>query len=71
VEELKGILEEAGFTQITVRAKEKSDEIIKSWDFGEGVENMVFSAYIRAIKPPVSHTPGQRVNKGVRLKRSG
>jgi hypothetical protein len=51
VEELKGILEEAGFTDIAINDKEKSDEIIKGWNFGEGVENMVFSAYVRARKP--------------------
>jgi hypothetical protein len=51
VEELKGMLEAAGFTDISIRDKEKSDEIIKGWNFGEGVENMVFSAYIQAKKP--------------------
>jgi len=51
VEELKGMLDAVGFSKITIRDKEKSDDIIKSWNFGEGVENMVFSAYIKAIKP--------------------
>jgi len=50
VEELKGMLEAAGFNYIAVRDKEKSDDIIKRWNFGEGVENMVFSAYIQARK---------------------
>jgi len=50
VEELKGMLEAAGFSEITIRDKEKSDDIIKRWNFGEGVENMVFSAYIQARK---------------------
>ena len=49
--ELKDILGKAGFVYIVIRAKENSDEIIKSWDFGEGVEKMVFSAYITASKP--------------------
>lgn len=53
MEELKGMLEKAGFTDIVIRAKEKSDDIIKGWNFGEGVENMVFSAYIQAKKPIV------------------
>jgi hypothetical protein len=44
------MLEESGFTNVTVREKEKSSEIIKGWNFGEGVENMVFSAYITAKK---------------------
>lgn len=51
MEELKRILEKAGFTDILIEEKEKSDEIIKSWNFGEGVEKMVFSAYIKARKP--------------------
>jgi len=51
VQELKGILEKAGFADISIDEKEKSDEIIKSWNFGEGVEKMVFSAYIKARKP--------------------
>ena len=45
------MLEKAGFTNIVIRDKEKSDDIIKSWNFGEGVEKMVFSAYIKALKP--------------------
>jgi hypothetical protein len=51
VEELKQILAKAGFTDIVIKEKEKSDKIIRSWNFGEGVENMVFSAYIQAKKP--------------------
>jgi hypothetical protein len=50
VDELKRMLEAAGFTDIAIKDKEKSDEIIKGWNFGEGVENMVFSAYIKASK---------------------
>jgi len=51
VEELKRMLAVAGFTDIAIKDKEKSDEIIKGWNFGEGVENMVFSAYVQARKP--------------------
>jgi hypothetical protein len=51
VAELKRILEKAGFTDITIKEKEKSDEIIRSWNFGKSVEKMVFSAYINARKP--------------------
>ena len=43
-----------GFTDIVIQEKENSDEIIKGWNFGEGVEKMVFSAYIQARKPPNS-----------------
>lgn len=42
---------EAGFTGIVIEDKDNSDEIIRSWNFGAGVEKMVFSAYVRAIKP--------------------
>lgn len=50
MEELRIMLEAAGFSDITIKDKEKSGEIIKGWNFGEGVENMVFSAYIQARK---------------------
>ena len=51
MEELTEILKEAGFVDIVIQAKENSDEIIKSWNFGAGVEKMVFSSYIQATKP--------------------
>jgi len=51
VEELKEMLREAGFTDVAVLGKENSDEIIRSWNFGEGVEKMVFSSYVQARKP--------------------
>ncbi len=45
------ILTRAGFRDIVITDKQNSDEVIRSWKFGEGVEKMVVSAYIRAIKP--------------------
>jgi len=45
------ILTRTGFQNILIVDKQNSDEIIKSWKFGEGVEKMVFSAYITAKKP--------------------
>ena len=51
MEELKSILKKSGFSDIVIDDKKNSDEIIKSWKFGEGVEKMVVSAYIRAKKP--------------------
>ncbi len=45
------ILTGAGFCDIVITDKQNSDEVIRSWKFGEGVEKMVVSAYIRAIKP--------------------
>ena len=50
MEELKVMLENVGLRDIIITEKEKSDEIIKGWNFGEKVENMVFSAYIQAKK---------------------
>jgi len=50
LEELKAMLQKTGFKDIVIRDKEKSDAIIKGWNFGEGVENMVFSACITAQK---------------------
>lgn len=51
MEELKAILNKAGFIDICFMTKQNSDEIIRSWKFGEGVEKMVESAYIKAVKP--------------------
>lgn len=51
--ELREILEKSGFTAIEIHDKDNSDEIIRSWNFGDGVEKMVFSAYIKARKPTV------------------
>jgi hypothetical protein len=51
VQELKEILTKAGFIDVEIRDKENSDEIIKGWNFGQGVEKMVVSAYIKAVKP--------------------
>jgi hypothetical protein len=51
VAELQTLLSNAGFTDIVIQDKDNSDEIIKGWNFGEGVEKMVFSAYIQAKKP--------------------
>jgi arsenite methyltransferase len=51
VEELQTILNKAGFIDIVIENKDNSDEIIKGWNFGAGVEKMVFSAYVKARKP--------------------
>jgi len=56
VKELKIILEKAGFTDMEILDKDNSDEIIKSWNFGEDVEKMVFAAYIKAKKPQSRNT---------------
>lgn len=51
MEELRNLLSNSGFTDITIQDKDNSDDIIKSWNFGEGTEKMVFSAYIQAKRP--------------------
>ena len=51
MEELKEMLTKSGFIDIVIEDKDNSDEIIRSWDFGEGVEKTVFSAYVKARKP--------------------
>ncbi|MBI5073923.1 MAG: hypothetical protein HZB62_01945 [Nitrospirae bacterium] len=51
MEELKAILNKTGFINVCFVDKQNSDEIIKSWKFGEGVEKMVVSAYVKAAKP--------------------
>jgi len=51
VEELRNLLSNAGFTGIAIQDKDNSDDIIKSWNFGKGIEKMVFSAYIQAKRP--------------------
>lgn len=45
------MLSSLGFHEIDITRKERSDEIIRSWNVGLGAEHMVFSAYVHAIKP--------------------
>ena len=40
-----------GFEAISITKKDKSEEIIKSWNLGRGTERLVFSAYVTASKP--------------------
>jgi hypothetical protein len=49
--EVKQILSNLGFEEITIQAKEQSEKIISEWNVGEGAEKAVFSAYILAVKP--------------------
>jgi arsenite methyltransferase len=45
------ILQEAGFTDIVIRAKGNSDEVIMSWESKRGFESKVFAAEVTALKP--------------------
>lgn len=55
--DLLRILEEAGFTDIVVRAKGNSDEVITSWESKRGFESKVFAAEVTATKPPAYSIP--------------
>lgn len=48
---MKGYLQEAGFLDIEFINKKNSEEIIRNWNFGPGVEKAVYSIYIKAVKP--------------------
>jgi hypothetical protein len=50
-DEVKQILSSVGFQKIAIERKEKSVQIIQSWNIGQGVENIVFSAYVSGEKP--------------------
>jgi ubiquinone/menaquinone biosynthesis C-methylase UbiE len=52
--ELKTILEDAGFVDISIHPKRNSDQIITSWEAKQGFESKVYSAKITAVKPRVS-----------------
>ena len=51
MKELEIILQEAGFEQIRISAKEASREFIRNWVAGRNVADYVVSATIEAIKP--------------------
>jgi hypothetical protein len=48
---VKRILSDLGFQDVTITPKDRSEKIIRDWNVGEGAENVVFSAYIKAVKP--------------------
>ena len=50
VDELKDIIEEAGFTGVRVTINEKSRQFISQWFPGRGVEEFIASAIIQAEK---------------------
>lgn len=49
--ELRTILSEAGFTDIVIRPKGNTDDVITSWEAKRGFESKVFAAEITAGKP--------------------
>lgn len=48
---MRQILISLNFEGISITKKDNSEEIIKSWNIEEGLEHIVFSAYIKARKP--------------------
>ena len=51
VDELRVMIEQAGFTEISNTPKDESREFIIDWVPGSGVEDYVVSAHIEAIRP--------------------
>lgn len=49
--DLVRILAEAGFTDISIKPKGNSDQVISSWDARHGFESKVFAAEVTATKP--------------------
>ncbi|HET6485058.1 MAG TPA: arsenite methyltransferase [Spirochaetia bacterium] len=51
VDELHGMLRDAGFANIRIRPREESKQFIKEWSPDQGLENFILSASIEAVKP--------------------
>lgn len=51
INELGSMLQQSGFTQITIEPKEESKNFIKDWVSGANIEDYIVSAVIKAIKP--------------------
>ena len=51
VDEVKAMLEEAGFVDVQIKSKDESRQFIREWAPGMGVEDFVVSAIIEAAKP--------------------
>jgi len=52
VDDLRRMLGDAGFVEITITPKDESSELIRSWAPGTKIDELVASAYIQAVKPP-------------------
>jgi hypothetical protein len=51
IDELKSMLKQTGFTDISVKSKEESKELIREWLPDKNIEDYVVSATIGAVKP--------------------
>ena len=56
VEDLRHMLQSAGFEKIRIGLREESRELIKTWAPGHKAEDYVISAFIEAVKPAASAT---------------
>ena len=56
--EVERILSDVGFKEIAITRKEQGEEIIRQWNVGEDAEKVVFSAYIKALKPSITEKGG-------------
>jgi hypothetical protein len=45
------MLEAAGFRDVEIVPKESSEEIIRSWNLGEGAEKAAMAADVLAMRP--------------------
>lgn len=51
IEDLEGMIREAGFVRISIQPKDESREFIRDWAPGRGLDDYVVSATIEAVKP--------------------
>ncbi|MCK5334979.1 MAG: arsenite methyltransferase, partial [Gammaproteobacteria bacterium] len=51
IDELRQMMEESGFINISISPKDESRDFIKDWAPDTNVEDFVISAYIQANKP--------------------
>ncbi len=51
IDDLKSILDEAGFTNIRIESTDKSKELTRDWTRDSKVEDFVVSASVEAVKP--------------------
>lgn len=51
IEDLKYMLQQSGFTEITIEPKDESKSFIKDWIPGADIDQYIVSAVIKAIKP--------------------
>lgn len=52
VKELTRLLNAAGFAQVSIKPKAGAREVIQEWFPGRGIEDLITSATIEAVKPP-------------------